>query len=600
MQEPQSPRSNPRPGSPGNPGDKPPKKDAPGEKPSGVGNGSARKSQPPQPVNALKGVKETIESILIAFILAFVFRAFVVEAFVIPTGSMAPTLLGAHMRFTCRECGYRWDVNYPAPSSRSNDDIDIPPFAGPVDSQFRYNPQGSTNRVVAVYCPNCKYKVSREDATNTPVHYGDRILVLKYLYIPWISHPSRWDVVVFKNPTDTTSKPDFSVNYIKRLVGLPGEEIMVLDGDIYARTGGGSAGTGRNDQGWQVQTKPRSAQDALWRVIYDNDFRPLEHAHRNEPWRFPWVHGENDGWDSGDADKARSFNFKNTAGKGSLTFDSTADSRYLIDWLAYNATNVQQRHGADTFDERSHAMVQQYPISDLKLSFSYLRQSGDGPLRARLSKYDHQFIAELTPEQVRLIHRLPDGQEVEVGQPKALPRTSAPRRVDLINVDYQVTLRIDDQIVFQTTREQYHPDLQELLNRYYARRDVRVPPPTIAIEAARQEAQLSHVSLWRDVYYTPEDVQSRAALPQASPERPISLGAQEFFVLGDNSAASYDGRFWSNTISLPEESLEVGAGRVPGRFLLGKAFFVYWPSGYRPLSNAPAVVPNFGSMRLIH
>ena len=39
-------------------------------------------------------VRETIESIIIAFVLAFVFRAFVVEAFVIPTGSMAPTLLG--------------------------------------------------------------------------------------------------------------------------------------------------------------------------------------------------------------------------------------------------------------------------------------------------------------------------------------------------------------------------------------------------------------------------------------------------------------------------------------------------------------------------
>ena len=42
-------------------------------------------------------VKEVVESIAIAFVLAFVFRAFVVEAFVIPTGSMAPTLLGKHM-----------------------------------------------------------------------------------------------------------------------------------------------------------------------------------------------------------------------------------------------------------------------------------------------------------------------------------------------------------------------------------------------------------------------------------------------------------------------------------------------------------------------
>src|SRR5690349_17403579 len=69
------------------------------------------------------GHRDTIESILIAFILAFIFRAFVVEAFVIPTGSMAPTLLGAHARFTCDECGYQFDANY---STGSSDDQNIP------------------------------------------------------------------------------------------------------------------------------------------------------------------------------------------------------------------------------------------------------------------------------------------------------------------------------------------------------------------------------------------------------------------------------------------------------------------------------------------
>src|SRR5881227_1038287 len=73
-------------------------------------------------------IKETIEQILVAFILAFVFRAFVVEAFVIPTGSMAPTLLGAHMRFTCDDCGYQFDVNYNA-SPQGGDDMNIPSFA---------------------------------------------------------------------------------------------------------------------------------------------------------------------------------------------------------------------------------------------------------------------------------------------------------------------------------------------------------------------------------------------------------------------------------------------------------------------------------------
>src|SRR3954449_9803055 len=85
----------------------------------------------PTPQQQEGSVKETVESILIAFILAFVFRAFVVEAFVIPTGSMAPTLLGAHMRFTCKECGYTFDTNY-ATNASSSEDIEIPSRAGPV------------------------------------------------------------------------------------------------------------------------------------------------------------------------------------------------------------------------------------------------------------------------------------------------------------------------------------------------------------------------------------------------------------------------------------------------------------------------------------
>ena len=40
------------------------------------------------------GVRETIESIIIAIVLALMFRAYEAEAFIIPTGSMAPSLQG--------------------------------------------------------------------------------------------------------------------------------------------------------------------------------------------------------------------------------------------------------------------------------------------------------------------------------------------------------------------------------------------------------------------------------------------------------------------------------------------------------------------------
>src|SRR5690606_31230061 len=52
--------------------------------------------------------RETIESIVVAFVLAFLFRTFEAEAFVIPTGSMSPSLLGQHKDVECPECGFRY------------------------------------------------------------------------------------------------------------------------------------------------------------------------------------------------------------------------------------------------------------------------------------------------------------------------------------------------------------------------------------------------------------------------------------------------------------------------------------------------------------
>ena len=56
-------------------------------------------------------IRETIESVVIAFVLAFLFRTFEAEAFVIPTGSMAPTLMGRHKDLDCPKCGCPYQVS---------------------------------------------------------------------------------------------------------------------------------------------------------------------------------------------------------------------------------------------------------------------------------------------------------------------------------------------------------------------------------------------------------------------------------------------------------------------------------------------------------
>ena len=147
------------------------------------------------------GVRETIESIVVAIVLALMFRAYEAEAFIIPTGSMAPSLQGQHMDLECQNCKLRYRTGV---SQEAN------AFGG-LDSTD---------------CPVCQYRTNM--STNEPDHVsnsGDRILVNKFVYD--FNEPERYDVIVFKNPNNGKQ------NYIKRLVGLPGDNLLIENGDIY-------------------------------------------------------------------------------------------------------------------------------------------------------------------------------------------------------------------------------------------------------------------------------------------------------------------------------------------------------------------------------
>jgi signal peptidase I len=520
--------------------------------------------------NKDSSVKETLESILVAFILAFIFRAFVVEAFVIPTGSMAPTLLGAHMRFHCNDCGYRFTANYSAPSNRQGDLI----IKDTADIDYH------------VYCPNCGYRFPMYDPTDPdndgskpPVHYGDRILVLKYLYL--FEKPQRWDVVVFKSPANddpTSDKPTYQQNYIKRLIGRPGESIMILDGDIYM----GKAGEPL--ESYQIQNKPRYAQEALWRVIYDNDFYPQGKERDGETWKQPWTVRDGSGWTLGDKpENGRAFHFDNASGESTLYFNKDANrTNYAFtDWLAYDVDIPPAGN----------------QIHDLKLAFFYERGSGEGPLKVTLRDGQHRaFRAELTPGQSKLFMASDQAGEQLVGSAN-LPKGSDPLRVEMTNVDYKVTFRVNDHDLIATTPEQYHPDVARLLEDF--RNNKQQDWPAVEIAAANQAATLSHVGLWRDVYYLNRDSRFDNPPFYASPKNPANLGAGEYFVMGDNSLVSSDARYWRTPIDLPADRLLVQAGRVPDRFMLGRAFFVYWPAGFRPANGLPALSPDFGDMRFI-
>ncbi len=89
----------------------------------------------PQP---REGHRDTVEAIVVAFILALVVRGFEAQAFVIPTGSMAPTLMGRHKEVACPQCGFVYAVNA---SRRSRSSI-------------------AARTVHSGICVNCRYQAS--------------------------------------------------------------------------------------------------------------------------------------------------------------------------------------------------------------------------------------------------------------------------------------------------------------------------------------------------------------------------------------------------------------------------------------------------------
>ncbi|MFA5783744.1 MAG: hypothetical protein WC962_02580, partial [Phycisphaerae bacterium] len=62
--------------------------------------------------DAVTEIANIFEELASALVLALLVIGFVIQPFIIPTGSMAETLKGAHFRFCCPQCGYYYERDY--------------------------------------------------------------------------------------------------------------------------------------------------------------------------------------------------------------------------------------------------------------------------------------------------------------------------------------------------------------------------------------------------------------------------------------------------------------------------------------------------------
>jgi signal peptidase I len=141
-------------------------------------------------------VPSALVPISMAVLAVYGIRPYTYEAFWIPTNEMAPSILGVHWKAPCPRCG-------------------SPAYGSPLDPDLPVPPEG-----VNMVCSKERQSVT---VTNLPTEArdGDRILVFKLI------SPRRWDIIVFRYPGDPT------VNYVMRLVGLPGEKLAIREGAVW-------------------------------------------------------------------------------------------------------------------------------------------------------------------------------------------------------------------------------------------------------------------------------------------------------------------------------------------------------------------------------
>ncbi|GBD37106.1 hypothetical protein HRbin36_02236 [bacterium HR36] len=468
--------------------------------------------------------RDLLDTVVFVVFLVLLLKTFVAEAFVIPTGSMAPTRLGNHFVNRCPQCGYEYFVGYTGESGRRR--VEPPDY---------------------VLCPNCRH-------VHAPgcLEGGDKVLVLKTVYDFQRPDPSlnRHDTIVFKfpgwgdraigdqiyeGPTSPHYLQAFSpYNYIKRLWGFPGERLAIWVGDVYLAT----------DEDKPKLSIIRKRPDRMLdmrQLVYDADHEPRALAQKLSRWEDEAVrpvpgcsvpaqdrspgHWQRQLLENGQGfaaefhvqadDSPRWLRYEhrvpkewsapanNAHGEGQRPrFAAEAQAEEILkdpprpqlitDFTAYNWTN---------FGRYSWHWVR-----DLMLDceVEVVHASGTFALELVAGVDRYQAIFDLGTGQCSL-RAWREGLPLALpGTPQASTSMSRPGRYHVIFADFdqRLTLWVDGKLVFADGVEvpplradQQGPRLADLA--------------PAGLLAQRTEVKVRHLQLWRDIYYTqrdPEDV----------------------------------------------------------------------------------------------
>jgi signal peptidase I len=199
---------------------------------------------PPGSANPLRGLRSLTE-LTVGFVIAVILlRGLILEGYLISTGSMAPGLLGYHKQVTCPTCEHVFAFGISFDESVDSNTLS----ASESELPDRY-----------ASCPNCGQV--NIDVSHVPTNHGDQLLVHKNVFD--LRQPHRWETVVFRNPQNPGEA------YVKRVVGLPGETIRILDGNLFV--------------GGEIARKDYATQRDMRIPVF-----ALSTIQDSDEWELPW------------------------------------------------------------------------------------------------------------------------------------------------------------------------------------------------------------------------------------------------------------------------------------------------------------------------
>jgi signal peptidase I len=460
----------------------------------------ARRRPPP-----LRAACEVAVGAVLALLLV---RSWLIEPFTIDSNSMAEGLPGPHVSIACPDCAFQFAAGIEGPESDGRPAI----------------------------CPNCGCANTR--LSIAAVEGGDAVLVDKAAFCA--RAPRRWEIVALRAPHAA------SEIWVKRIVGLPGEEISILDGDVYI--------DGR------IARKNLPQQRALSVPVNDDRVRP------KLPAALCWQFGDGSNWRRGpvgftySADPHGPITLPDRPiggepakiAEASLgpAAPSSADEacqallREPSDWLTYHhiRRNGSSEHVGEGFVSdvqgynQTFAIRDVHPVRDLTLSF-WIVAEGSGRLYLRAGDGARDFVCSIAADGRADLWI--DDCQVARGASET-PLAGKRHFVELSLVDRACLVAIDGDTLIEYSFDRPPPGA------------CTSTPFALSVEGLALD--VSELRIWRDVYYgVPNN-------PAAASELPFRLAENEFFVLADNSSLGLDSRY------------AAFGPAVPAKLFVGKPF----------------------------